>query len=68
MDYTAWEVKKQGFLPQVVFGQSQDADTDPNFLVNVMKFLWKILDSHLLFVRYPFIMDIRLILEESARG
>ena len=41
---------------------------DPEILVILMKILWKILDLHLLFVRYSFIMNGRLILEESVRG
>lgn len=38
------------------------------FLGILMKNLWKKLDFHLLFVRYSFIMNPRLILEESALG
>jgi hypothetical protein len=38
------------------------------FLVNLMKNLSKQADSLLLFVRYPFIMDTILIVEEYARG
>ena len=39
-----------------------------NFLGILMKNLWKKLDFPLLFVRYSFIMNPRLILEESALG
>ena len=39
-----------------------------SILVILMKILWKKLESHLLFVKYSFIMYTTLILEESARG
>ena len=38
------------------------------FLFILMKFLWKNLDLHLLFVNFSFIMYPTLIMEESARG
>ena len=37
-------------------------------LVILMKILWKMLDLYLLFVRYSFIMNTTLFVEESVRG
>ena len=61
--YTAIEASLQGFshLHEPV------ADNKRNLVIS-MKILWKLLDLYLLFVKNSFIMNPRLILEESAGG